>query len=128
MRRATGEGFSLLETLLALAVLGVALLLGLDLVLRVPRTLARLDAGRQAVRALESTLEAVRAGEVPLETSRLDGFDVAAGEPAPPGLAVRMTVTPTPTAGLFSVVLEARGPAPGGEVSKRLETLVWRSP
>jgi len=59
-------GFSLIEVLIALTLLGIALLLGMDLVLQNPRVVLRLDGERQAFRAMESTMEAVRAGVIPL--------------------------------------------------------------
>ena len=60
------SGFSLIEVLVALTLLGIALLLGMDLVLENPRVVRRLDGERQAFRAMESTMEAVRAGVIPL--------------------------------------------------------------
>ncbi len=55
-------GFSLLEALIALVLLGVALLMGMELVLQNPRMVRRMDGERQAFRAMESTIESVRAG------------------------------------------------------------------
>jgi prepilin-type N-terminal cleavage/methylation domain-containing protein len=122
------SGFSLLEVLIALALLGVALLMGVGLVLQQPRIVRRLDGERQAFRALESTLEAVRAGVVPLETADLEGFSTAVGSPAPKDLRVHMVVEPAGTPGLFQVTLLATYTVEGWPIRKRLRTLVWSPP
>ncbi len=57
-RPRASSGFSLIEVLIALTLLGIALLLGMDLVLQNPRVVRRLDGERQAFRAMESTMEA----------------------------------------------------------------------
>jgi type II secretion system protein I len=121
-------GFTLLEVLIALAILGVALLLGMALVLQNPRIVRRMDSERQAFRALESTLEAVRAGAIPLQTSRLDGFVTAVGTPAPKDLSIDMVVEPAGLPGLFDVTLSAHYRVSQQKVVKRLRTLVWSPP
>ena len=60
------SGFTLIEALVALTILGVALLLGMQLLIQTPRIIRRIDAERQAFRALEATLEGVRAGVIAL--------------------------------------------------------------
>jgi prepilin-type N-terminal cleavage/methylation domain-containing protein len=122
------RGFSLVEVLVALTVLGVALLLGMALILQHPRIVRRTDGERQAYRALESTLEAVRAGAIPLQTARLGGFVTAVGTPAPRDLEIRMQVEPAGLPGLFRVTLQARYEVLGERKEKRLQTLVWSPP
>jgi prepilin-type N-terminal cleavage/methylation domain-containing protein len=122
------RGFTLLEALVALAVLAVAMLLGMALVLQNPRIVRRTDAERQAFRAMESTLEAVRAGVVPLQTSRLDAFITAVGTPAPKDLTVDMEVVPIEPVGLFEVSLSASYRLEQRTYVKRLRTMVWRPP
>lgn len=121
-------GFSLLEVLIALMVLGVALLLGMALVLQNPRIVRRADDERQAFRAMESTLEAVRAGAIPLLTSELNGFVTAVGTPAPKDLTIGMQVDPTGLPGLYEVTLEARYSFARQKFVKRLRTMVWSPP
>jgi prepilin-type N-terminal cleavage/methylation domain-containing protein len=121
-------GFTLLEVLVALVVLGVALLLGMALVLQNPRIVRRADDERQAFRALESTLEAVRAGVIPLQTSQLDGFVTAVGTPAPKDLTIAMQVDPTGLPGLYEVTLSARYSFARQKFVKRLRTMVWSPP
>ncbi|MEA2601018.1 MAG: hypothetical protein QOF89_2010 [Acidobacteriota bacterium] len=126
---ASGQsGFSLLEALIALVLLGVALLLGMELLLQNPRVVRRLDGERQAFRALESTLEAARAGAIPLATSDLGGFSTAVGSPAPKDLAISMQVDPTGLPGLFQVTLRATYTADRKRFQKELQTLVWSPP
>jgi prepilin-type N-terminal cleavage/methylation domain-containing protein len=100
-------GFTLVEALIALTVLGVALLLAMALVLQLPRDVRRLDAERQAMRAMEATLEALRAGTLPVEKSELSGFITLAGAPAARDLGVTVDVTPTDRPGLYQVTLTA---------------------
>lgn len=122
------RGFTLLEALVALAILGVAMLLGMALVLQNPRIVRRTDAERQAFRAMESTLEAVRAGVIPLQTSQLDGFVTAVGTPAPKDLLIDMEVVPTELQGLFEVSLSASYRVERRTIVKRLRTMVWSPP
>lgn len=126
-RRAPG-GFTLIETLIALAILMVALLLGLPLVLEQPRILARVEAQREATRAIEAALEALRAGEVPLAPARIHGFALSAGEPAPRGLTLWIDVAPAGAPYLYDVTLRTRVDVRGQPLERRVETLIWRPP
>jgi prepilin-type N-terminal cleavage/methylation domain-containing protein len=121
------NGFTLLEALVALAILGIALLLGMQLLIQTPRAIRRLDAERQAFRALEATLDSLRAsGGVP-EDEELSEFHTAAGTPAPEELTVSVTVQPTDKPGLYHVTLIARYKVLDVSYQKRLETLFWTS-
>lgn len=124
------SGFSLIEVLIALVLVGTALLMGMGLALQNPRIVRRMDSERQAFRAMESTLEAVRAGAIPLETSKLDGFVTAVGTPAPKDLKIYMQVDEPADAppGLFQVTLRARYEVEGRKIEKMLRTLVWSPP
>lgn len=130
------SGFTLIEALVALTLLGVALLLGMQLLIQTPRIIRRIDVERQAFRALEATLEGVRAGSVSLVNQRLKCFHTAAGTQAPCDLdddlddddylEVLMLVEPTDLPRLHHVTLTARYPVRKVEHKKQLETLVWR--
>ena len=122
------RGFSLLEALIALVLLGVALLMGMELVLQNPRMVRRMDGERQAFRAMESTIESVRAGAIPLQTTDLGLFSTAVGTPAPKDLAIFMQVDPTELPGLFQVTLRARYTADQRKVDRELQTMVWSPP
>lgn len=127
------SGFSLVEVLIALVLVGTALLLGMGLALQQPRIVRRLDGERQAFRAMESTLEAVRAGAIPiqkspLQTLEMDGFMTAVGTPAPEDLKIYMQVEPAGTPGLFQVTLRATYAVEQRKIEKMLRTLVWSPP
>ena len=118
-----------------MTILGVALLLGMQLLIQTPRIIRRIDAERQAFRALEATLEGVRGGSVSLVNQTLTCFHTAAGIKAPcprdnpdedKYLEVLMLVEPTDLPRLHHVTLTARYPVLKVENKKQLETLVWR--
>jgi prepilin-type N-terminal cleavage/methylation domain-containing protein len=121
------NGFTLLEALVALAVLGIALLLGMQLLIQVPRVVRRLDAERQAFRALEATLESLRASGGPTEDEELSHFFTAAGTPAPLELTVSVHVEPGRLPGLYHVTLTTHYTVLNVTYTKRLETMFWRS-
>jgi prepilin-type N-terminal cleavage/methylation domain-containing protein len=140
------SGFSLIEVLIALTLLGVALLLGMDLVLQNPRVVLRLDGERQAFRAMESTMEAVRAGVIPLktcdpyqtcdplkicdphQTCHPCGMETAVGTPAPKNLTISMEVDDAALPGLHRVTLTAEYCVVNQIHKKKLQTMVWSPP
>ena len=121
------DGFTLVEVLVALWILAVALLAGVALVLQQPRVVKRLDAERQAVRAMEWTLESMRAGVVPLASEDLESFvnSTVVGAPAP-DLKVAVDVSPGPIAGLYDVSVVARYTVLGQRRQRHMRTMIWR--
>ena len=118
------RGFSLLETMVALALLGLVLLAATGMVLYHPRMVRRLDAERQVYRAVEAKIEAMRGG-VSLESTG----------PKPvflPGSArnvtLQVTVTREPQPGLYRVVVDAEYTIYSQRLKKRVETMVWEEP
>jgi len=126
-RRRRQGGFTLLETLLALTLLAIALLFTTALLLAEPRIVGRLDADRQAMRAIESTLESVRAGVIPMVDSTLSGFTTQAGGAPPRDLVVSLAVSPAGVDDLYRVAVTARYTVAGHAHEKRVETLIWRN-
>jgi prepilin-type N-terminal cleavage/methylation domain-containing protein len=122
------RGFTLVEMSVALWILLVALLSGLALVMQQPRVVRRIDAARQAVAVMEWTLEEMRAGLIPLQSTPDVGWTVSSfvvGSPAP-DLKVAVAVTPAATPGLYRVSLTARYTVYGQLLRRRLETMIWR--
>jgi prepilin-type N-terminal cleavage/methylation domain-containing protein len=118
MASRTQHGFSLVESLVALLVVSVALLMGLPLLQQQPGVVRRLDAQRSALRELESTLETLRSGAIPLEPMHLGGG------PNQPVLWV--DPEPVEPPGLTKVTLRALWQVRGKTYEKRVETLIWR--
>lgn len=105
-RAGHAHGFTLLEAVIGLAILGVALLLGMALVIQLPRDVRRLDAERNAMRAMEATLEALRAG---------------APNPDP---RVKVDSTSTTTPGLCQVTLTVHYTVLHTQHQKQLQALI----
>lgn len=121
-----GKGFTLLESLVALVVVALALLLGYGFMMRQPRALERLDSGNEALRAIEASLETLRAGAISLESGFLEP-----GIAYPPpleadDLMVDLDVAVTETSGLWAVTLEARYRVGRSIHRRRLQSLIWR--
>lgn len=118
------RGFTLVEVLVALLLLTSCLFLALALHMQQRRILDRLAAQGEALRALEGTMEALRAGALPLATGTVPEF--AYGDAK--GLVVTIDVTDTEVPSLFEVRAEARFLVAGEPHSRQLETLIWSPP
>ena len=122
MRGGRRRGFTLIESLVALALVMVGLMLAVGIQMQQPRALERLRARQEATRALEATLESLRAGAVPLA----DG-------PVPPGvaaisareLALVLRVEATATPDLWQVTCDATYVVLGRRERATLRSLVW---
>ena len=114
------RGSILVESLVALVLLGVALLMGLPLVFGQPGAVRRLDAQRVALASLDSTLEALRTGALPLQSA-----SYGTGTPDDPMIQVDVEPSLSPP-GLYQVTLRAVYQVRDQTFEKRVETLVWR--
>ena len=126
-RRRGGAGFSLIETLVALAVVSVVLLTGVGLLAHHRRAIVRLTAGREATAAVGAALEGIRAGAVPLVP------DAGPAALPPPFAAVRaqalrlwVETRETGEPGLWEVEVRASYLAAGSPQRRSVTTLVWR--
>ena len=118
------SGFTLIEALVALTILGVALLLGMALMMQLPRDVRRLDAEREAMRALEMSLEGMRAGTLPIQDStNLSGFITLPPNPVSRKLGITVRVEPTDRPGLYKVTLTAHYLVLNSKHEKRIEAL-----
>jgi prepilin-type N-terminal cleavage/methylation domain-containing protein len=113
------SGFSLVESLIALLVISVGLLMGLPLIQQQPGIVKRLDARHVALREIESTLEAMRSGSMPLESIHLPG---GKGQPS---LWIDVQPETGAPAGLQHVTVRALWRIQSRDFEKRVETLVW---
>lgn len=116
------SGFSLVESLIALLVVSVALLMGLPLIQQQPGIVKRLDAQHVALREIESTLEAMRSGSMPLQSIHLPP------SPGQPSLWVDVQPETDAPAGLYHVTVRALWRIQGRDFEKKVETLVWSPP
>jgi type II secretory pathway pseudopilin PulG len=124
MRSSSAQsGFTLIEALLAATILTMALLLGVGLVLQQPRIVRRLDAQREALHAMETALESLRAGALPLTSQRLDLR--SPGDPSGPILWITAEPAGYPP-GLWQVSVRAAWTLEGQIRQSEVETMVWR--
>ncbi len=120
-------GFTLVETLVALSLLGVAMLLTLSLIFQEPRALSRLAAHEQAMRALEQTLESIRAGRaVPLGKEVVDPeWLLLPEDPAARDLKIWSERQAESGSGLYRLTLTARYRVARRWYTRSIDTLVW---
>lgn len=116
------SAFTLVESLIALALISIGLLLAVGIQMQQPRALERLRARQEATRALEAALESVRAGAVPLADGAVPATVVGGASRA---LSLRLRVTPTETADLWQVDCEASYVVLGRLEHASLTSLVW---
>lgn len=125
-----GSGFSLIETLVALTLLGLALLFTMSLLAQEPRIERRLRAHSEALGVLDAVHEAIRAGAaLPPGSERFDWqalYDPPPALEAAENLALWTEVDRRSPAGLYRVTLRARYFVGPRSFDRTLETLVWR--
>lgn len=120
-----GRGFGLLEALVALLVLSLAMLLGYGYMMRQPQAMKRLDAGDEALRALESSLETIRSGAIPLVDGMLQPIIAYPPPTNDSNLLIDLEVETTETDGLFVVSLEARYRVGRTIHQRHIQSMVW---
>ncbi len=129
MRRSrhNSPGFTLLETLVALSLLAVAMLLTLSLIFQEPRVLRRIGAHEQAYQAMEQALEAIRAGRTVASGRQLvdPGWLLLPDDPAAQDLQIWSELVEASASGLFQLTLTARYRVDRHWYQRSLETLVW---
>ena len=120
-------GFSLIETLVALAMLALVLLAGVAALTNHRRALVRVAAGREATAAVGAVLEGIRAGAVALDP------DAGPAVLPPPvagvraqGLRLSVETRETGAPGLWEVEVRAVYLAAGAPGRRSVETMVWR--
>lgn len=120
------RGFSLIEALIALAIVALTLTLGMSLLAQQAGISSRARAHREALRLVESTLEAVRGGALPLTSGRVQ-LPVASQEAE--AMTLWMEVQPRQgQPGLSDLLVEARYVVKGRALRRQVRTLVWGVP
>ncbi len=121
------RGFTLIETIVALSLLGVAMLLTMSLLLQEPMVVRRLEAHREVLRAMEQILEGFRAGKsVPSGRQQVDLGSISLPESAAAQDLRLWTESVEETAsGLFRLTLIARYRVGNQWYDRALETRVW---
>ncbi len=119
------SGFSLLEALVALTLMGIAMLLTMMLICEQPRIERRLEAHGEAIRLLEAQLETIRAaldiseGEINVKTLPLPEQPVADYQ------KVWTEVEAMPERKLYKLTLTARYSVGPQVFEQSLETMIW---
>jgi prepilin-type N-terminal cleavage/methylation domain-containing protein len=119
------DGFTLLEALVAMIVMALALLLGYGFMMRQPQVMQRLDAGDEALRAIEASVETLRAGAIPLKSGFLEPGIAYPPPHRAAHLVVDLEVTSTDVPGLYALNVEARYRVGRSIHRRRIETLLW---
>jgi prepilin-type N-terminal cleavage/methylation domain-containing protein len=120
------RGFTLLEALIALTLVGLALLLDLGLQAQSREIEVRLAAESDLLRRAEATIESVRHGVHPLRTGAVDpalAWPTIAG----PDLSMILVVDPTDVPGLCRLAVHGQTRSRRGRPHDvDLDTLVWQ--
>lgn len=115
------RGITYIETIAALAMVGLAVLAASSMTAVHPVASARLEAQHEMLSALDITLERVRAGAVPLVAGKVD-WTADRASPVHLSLEIRETA---PT-GLTWIRLVARTEVRGQALERAMTTAVWR--
>lgn len=119
-------GFALLEVLLALAIVGMAILAATAYAQARTTASLRLVARQRLQTAVEAALESVRGGLVPLESGPFDTAGELSVTPAEVPVAVDIDVQPAGIDDLYTVTVRGRTRAAGRPVEEVVWTKVWR--
>ena len=126
MTRPSSEGWSLVEALVALALLGLGLMLDLGLQARSRELDTRLAAEADLLRRAEAVVESVRAGVHPLRSGAVDPMHAWPIAPDP-DLAMILLVDTTEVSSLCRVTVRGRMRARRGPAHDvELVTLIWQ--
>lgn len=128
-RRSRAEvGFSLIETLVALLILGWLLMVAVLLLVQEPVIARRMTAAEEALSAVEMTLEAFRAGlPPPLTSGQLDpSLVVLPTFSAAENPTVWVEVEPQAISGLTALTVEVRYTVQQHPFRRSAQTMVWR--
>jgi type II secretory pathway pseudopilin PulG len=118
-------GFSLLEAVAALAIVGMALVVAAHALSAYAATIRRAEVHQRLLWAAENAIESVRGGQIPLTTGRVElERDLRPTEGADVFLFV--DVRPRDLPGLYDVEVRAWSQLPARREVVELSTMVWR--
>jgi prepilin-type N-terminal cleavage/methylation domain-containing protein len=123
--RSAARGFTLVETLAALAIVAMAVLVAAAFLQAHATAARRLEVRSALVHATETTLEELRSGVRPLVSATLDlGPEYGLA----PGASMRTSIKVATggVADLFHVVVTSRSSESGEPMEIVIETMVWR--
>lgn len=123
MRRSRQGGFSLLECVAALALMGFAMLVATSLLTVLAKSTTRTRVNLVMLHELESAAELVRAGLLPLRTGAVS-FSTAADDCR--SLVITAVVEGGDVPGLYQVTLRAECDLGLTQKTRYLETQVWQ--
>ncbi len=126
--RAGSAGFTYIECLAALTIIGLAIVAADAVFVARPAIETRLEAAAEATRALELAVESVRAGVIPARPGEQAVLLPEGSAAAAADLDVTLRTRALEPAGLFEVRARARWRAAGRAHAQELVTLVWRRP
>ena len=123
-------GFTLIETLVGLVVLMMASLLLMTAAWQLPVLTERLEAQQKAHRAIEGTLERLRAGQLPvnsavvLHTPEAQPIRLRSGIRLP--IQLRVTATPSELPEVADVLVRVDYVLRGGPAAASVRTKLWK--
>lgn len=121
-------GFTLLEVVVSLVLIGLALFTAAALLVAHPRAVRQVEAERELLAVAEAAIEGVRSGLLPLADADLTEVVPRPTPQVVTGLSVRLTVREAPDRdGLYRVTVVVRGTVLDREFDRALETMVWRA-
>jgi prepilin-type N-terminal cleavage/methylation domain-containing protein len=118
-------GYSLLELLIAIAIVGMALLVSSNALQAHAALARRTEVRQQMQRAVEDVMESLRGDVIPLENGPVR-LVVGRGSPMDSRIRTVVSVEPAEIEGLFDVHVVARTHSFGEPMALELNTKVWR--
>ena len=125
-RRVTRGGASLIEALVALALVTVTMTVGMALLAQESAATRRVKAHQEAMAIVETTIESVRAGVTPMASGRVE-LPVTWTEADAMTLWLEVTPRDQPPE-LSEVVVEARYVVGPFTLRRSVRTMVWGAP
>ncbi len=125
MKRIHSNGYSLLEALAAIAIVGMALLVSTNALQTHARLARRAEIQQQMLRSAEDALESVRGGEVPLDDIPSQLAPNAAGTHRRTVYTI-VRVEALDIEGLYEVTARSRAHFIDEPMELELRTMVWR--